>query len=279
MWPSWYISRMKIISSDFPTAQRLGRLARLLILPGLLFFSITGKSENADTLLLNSVPPKINLVEKGLVMTTSEEVDPELIWKKLAVEGFKTQKTSVGFNEKLYWFGVIIKNVSGKPLDYIIEVDNPQIDLLSAYEISPDGASRVLVETGDQLPFSKRLVRHRNFLVPIDLDDDESISLLFKIDKRKSSLSFPIYLWERVAHREKDYAIILVMECTSGLCCCVSSTLPSLSFSYENPSTYGTPCGSLLPGFLCLRHLDFLLNISIHLFIISMGLYACTLKF
>jgi signal transduction histidine kinase len=105
------------------------------------------------------------------------------------------QKATVGFTDSIYWLAFTYLNQTNQQEDKILEIDNPHVDWLNVYALDSAGGFQLLVETGDKLLFSSRPIRHRNFAIPLSYASGETRTILIKIDKRNSSLSFPTYLW------------------------------------------------------------------------------------
>lgn len=170
-----------------------------------LFFVVAHLSASAlDTLFLKGGERKINLLTYSSVLKTGDET-PANAWKKLPSEGVKLRSASVGFTENIYWIGFTLKNTDNQSLEFIFELDNPQIDILEIYSVTTSNGLQLLMRTGDKFPFGQRLIMHRNFLVPISLSQGQTKTFFIKVDKRDSSVSFPIFLWNPTQFHEKDY--------------------------------------------------------------------------
>lgn len=157
-----------------------------------------------DTLFIKGNERKINLLTYSSVLKTDDET-PRIAWKRLSSEGVKLKSASVGFTENIYWIGFVLRNVSDQSLEFLFELDNPQIDLLEIYSVTAQNDPQLLIRTGDKFPFTQRLIMHRNFLLPISLPPGQTKTFFIKVDKRDSSVSFPIYLWNPTLFHETDY--------------------------------------------------------------------------
>ncbi len=161
--------------------------------------------ELQDTLKLNSLPEKFSIIESSLLLATEENLTAEQAWKQLQAPHTIQKKVTVGFTSNIFWLALTIQNDNSTTNSSIIEVDNPQIDWLYVYEVKHSNTIKQLVETGDKYLFEQRPLLHRNFAIPIVLDAKETKTILVKIDKRNSSLTFPVYLWTEKAFHEKSY--------------------------------------------------------------------------
>jgi diguanylate cyclase len=73
-----------------------------------------------------------------------------------------------GFTRDAYWFRFQMDNITGQELPRLIELPIPFIDEVNFYHLAGDQpmASYVL---GDKKPFAQRIVKHQNFVMPIQL--------------------------------------------------------------------------------------------------------------
>lgn len=170
-----------------------------------LSFANSALAQTPDTLGWDQTQQKIDIVKRGVVFATREELNPMAAWLQLLHQKRHEQKATVGFTADIYWIAFTYKNETGISVEKILEVDNPHIDWLTVYTLDRKGQPQRLVETGDKLLFSSRPMAHRNFAVPLNYDAGETKTILIKIDKRNSSLSFPTYLWSKALFYEKCF--------------------------------------------------------------------------
>lgn len=162
--------------------------------------------ELPDTLKLNSLPEKFSIIESSLLLATEENLTPEEAWQQLKTPHAIQKKVTVGFTSNVFWLAITIQNDKSIVHNCILEIDNPQIDWLYVYDVEQNNAITQLTETGDKYLFAQRPLLHRNFAIPITLAVKETKTILVKIDKRNSSLTFPVYLWSEKAFHEKSYS-------------------------------------------------------------------------
>lgn len=158
-----------------------------------------------DTLKLSEAIFKVDIVKQGQVFATQEDITPDQAWKFSLQQNTSQHKATVGFTADIFWVSFIGKNFSTLMLEKILEVDNPQIDWLTIYEQDTTEQFKLLAKTGDKFLFSQRPLQHRNFAIPLAFNPGETKTILLKIDKRNSSLTFPIYLWNESTFHENSY--------------------------------------------------------------------------
>jgi signal transduction histidine kinase len=156
-----------------------------------------------DTLFLNGSEVKTNLLPTTKVFSTSSYLSPSQALETINQQGKTITHATIGFTRETYWGAFIIKNSSQKNLTYILELESPQIDCLQVYTFSPLTIAQWAL-TGDAFPFHYRMIPHRNYVFPIALLPGEQKSFLLKIEKRNSSLNFPLHLWSEAAFYQND---------------------------------------------------------------------------
>lgn len=85
-----------------------------------------------------------------------------------AWERISRQSPNFGFTHQSYWFRFQLHNRSAQPLARFIELPIPFLDDVRLYHFV-DQALRTQYSLGDEQPFAQRAVRHRNFVMPVQL--------------------------------------------------------------------------------------------------------------
>ena len=110
------------------------------------------------------------------------------------------EKIAVGFTEAYHWILFSIADSSLAP--QILELKNPQIDVAELYRVLGD-STESLGLAGDAVALSKHTVPNRHPVFELHPTEPESVYLL-KIDKRNSSLFFPLNLWPVEAYHRAE---------------------------------------------------------------------------
>lgn len=180
------------------------KLFKISIVLFLLFCFEKSNSESLDT-LTNLSSTKLDVLSIGVVLATQEELTPEQVYTKFSNEEGNKGNSSAGFTANIFWIAFTVRNASSETREKILEIDNPQIDWLYIYEIDSSGKVQEVAETGDKFLFAQRPLLHRNFAIPLAFNHAATTTILIKIDKRNSSLNFPVYLWDVNTFHEKTY--------------------------------------------------------------------------
>lgn len=178
---------------------------KIFLLFGLLFTANKTAAQFPDTIKLSVLRERFSAIESSLLLATEHDLTAEEAWRQLQKNSSSPRAATVGFTANIFWVALTIKNDQISSQRSIVEIDNPQIDWLYVYEVSPSGSFQLITETGDKYLFAHRPLLHRNFAIPIFISALQSKTILIKIDKRNSSLTFPIYLWSEKAFHEKSY--------------------------------------------------------------------------
>ena len=128
-------------------------------------------------------------------------------------------EVNLGYTDAIYWFRTRIRNDSPGSASLFLEIAYPVIDYVDAFVFSPQGLTGVY-RMGDKYPFFERPVQHRNFVIPLDMDSSEVISVFLRVDTT-SSMQVPLNLWRpdaffaaeqsRLLFEGIYYGIVLVM--------------------------------------------------------------------
>lgn len=120
----------------------------------------------------------------------NEEKDNQGVkWQHSDEESF-----SFGFSDSTFWFKTQLTNTSDKNLELFVELANPLTDWITFYEIKPSGTR--VIQTGDRLEFSHRPLIHSNFIFPIEIAPNETVSYIFKVRDTDEFVLTPL-LWNK----------------------------------------------------------------------------------
>ncbi len=98
-----------------------------------------------------------------------------------------------GYTDSAYWFKVKLKSFDSS-LDKLLAIQYALLDYLDLYVLE-NGIVRQHYLTGDTFPFAQRPIRHRDFLFPIEFQENQTLELYLKV-KTQGSLQVPIDIWE-----------------------------------------------------------------------------------
>ncbi|GCC52620.1 hypothetical protein SanaruYs_28570 [Chryseotalea sanaruensis] len=173
----------------------------------LCFFAVNLRAAQLpDTIRLSVLPERFSIIESSLLLATSQNLSAKEAWIQLQEVKASSKAVTVGFTSNVFWIALTIENDQSTTQRSVLEIDNPQIDWLYVYETDQADLFQLLTETGDKYLFTRRPLLHRNFAIPIYLSAGQAKTILIKIDKRNSSLTFPVYLWSEKAFHEKSYS-------------------------------------------------------------------------
>ncbi|NQZ79318.1 MAG: LytTR family transcriptional regulator DNA-binding domain-containing protein, partial [Ekhidna sp.] len=150
----------------------------------------------------DSIPIEVN--DFLQVYATDENVSASIVLEGILGKELTPleESTNLGMvGNTSHWIYFILQNNSNTKSKYL-EVLNPQLDLLSLYQIQDDSLLQLHV-TGDQYIFDQRPIRSRNFVLPIEISLGESISYLLHVEKKQSAVDFPIVLYDSEAYYSK----------------------------------------------------------------------------
>ncbi|MBN1664541.1 MAG: GGDEF domain-containing protein [Deltaproteobacteria bacterium] len=121
---------------------------------------------------------------------------------------------SFGYTRSVYWIRFEIKNWSIADMHLLLEIANPLLDSVTAYELQ-GGKLKQKFELGADKVFSYRPVQHTHFLIPLEMVPGERQLIILRVAST-ASMSIPIHLWSAAAFQEKDQKESLLMGIVFG---------------------------------------------------------------
>ncbi len=101
-----------------------------------------------------------------------------------------------GFSHSVWWLKFELDGTQTHPAERLLEIANPLLDQIDVHLVH-HGQVLQSYRTGDNLPFRKRPLASRNFVVPLHLPQD-GLSIYIRI-QTASSVQVPLILWEKNA--------------------------------------------------------------------------------
>ena len=115
------------------------------------------------------------------------------------------QSPNFGFTNKGYWLSSQIQ--SKYSTDILLEIANPKLDSIHVYLYDDKQLIRHF-KSGDQYPFSQRLIKHQHFIFPLPLLKNKTYRLLLYVDSR-DGLFMPVFLWDKDSFYNNESTILL----------------------------------------------------------------------
>lgn len=137
----------------------------------------------------------VNFKDKILVYNTKDSIDPNFLIENSTLNWSKNEE-SYGFSTDFFWLKFRIKNDSKTTQSLYLEVDNPHLRYVEFYELN-NNHLELKHRCGKHMPFDARPIDNVKFIFPINLSKGKVSEFYLKVDKRKSSVSFPIRLWKQ----------------------------------------------------------------------------------
>ena len=89
--------------------------------------------------------------------------------KKLIWNGIDKNFVGFGYTRSQFWFRFSINNITGTPLNYLLELDFAQLESIELY--IPEGTEKFKIKrTGAKFPFSTRDIEDHNYIFRISQD-------------------------------------------------------------------------------------------------------------
>ena len=107
------------------------------------------------------------------------------------------------------WFAARLRSAPGAPTRWMWLIDNPGLDLVEVWSLSP-GQAPLLQRAGDNVPPAQRAHAHRLPVVPLTLSADSDTTVYMRVRTHGAS-QVPVSLWQREAlatHDQWTYALL-----------------------------------------------------------------------
>lgn len=139
---------------------------------------------------------------------------PESDW-----ENCSSETINFGYTNSAYWLKLSFKNIRNAPVRRLIEIAYPVLDYIDLFYTKRQKVNKSF-KMGDKYPFEKRGIKHRNYIIPLELKPYETTDLVIRV-QTNSSMQIPIFMETEYELLEKSqsrllefgfyYGIMLVM--------------------------------------------------------------------
>ncbi len=172
------------------------RVIYLLILTCVLICkSVPPASAQMSLIELDTKISGQSITEYFSAIKTSEEITADQALHLLATDA-QAGSHYYGFVQDYIWIGLSLKN-SSLNSSWIIEILNPNINFIDFYTKPSNGNPELMTSTGRAAPMSSRDLMHTNFAFDIEVPPGKTVNILFMLDKRRSSLQYPVTIWSQ----------------------------------------------------------------------------------
>ena len=155
--------------------------------------------------------------------TLYEDVDGELDLSGYLNESIQQKKGDLEQGRGLFartlsalWFETTITNVGSKKADAILELRPGYLEQCDVW-ILQDGAPIAYHALGTQRSYEDRVLKHRDFLVPMQLTPGEPARLIVRVQSLKTVITFSAELYESTEFEEVDSLATLLWGAFFGL--------------------------------------------------------------
>ncbi len=130
------------------------------------------------------------LVDSSRALVLDQARAPSETWQPIA-----RQSPNFGFTQDSYWFRFQLHNRSTKVLARFIELPIPFLDDVRLYHFA-GAALQTQYSLGDEQPFAQRAVRHRNFIMPLQLAPGSN-EIYLRLTS-SGTIEAPLRVWDPV---------------------------------------------------------------------------------
>lgn len=124
-------------------------------------------------------------------------------------------EASFGYTSDIYWFRFAVAPSSQAR---VMNISYPLLDQVDIYIMAEDGLMREY-QVGDQLPFSARPVKHKDFVIP--LPTAEALTIFMRV-KTSSSLRVPVTISPHAEFLERQSTASMAAGLYYGVVICMA---------------------------------------------------------
>lgn len=110
---------------------------------------------------------------------------------------------NLDFTTSRWWLKFSIVNQTLNP-NLMIEVARPVTNKAFLYEVKQDSAL-LLYQSGDDYPFSQKIIPHRKNIFPIYINEGQTQEFLIELESDGEVINLPLRVYEKTGFFESDY--------------------------------------------------------------------------
>src|SRR5690606_2705657 len=122
---------------------------------------------------------------------------------------------NLGFARGHHWFHMELQNTHTASRTVLVEVDYPILDRLEFYCFGPS-RKPTYFPAGDHLQFDSRVVKVRNYVVPLQLESQGRTECLIRV-RSQSNVVLPIRAYDIFPYIEKSQRVVWGLGLLYGL--------------------------------------------------------------
>ncbi|MDB5941320.1 MAG: domain S-box protein [Ramlibacter sp.] len=145
---------------------------------------------------------------------TLDEVLQQPVQARFALLRPSSPGANFGFTSAAIWLRVTLDTAADAPPDWLLELAFPPLDHLELFAPGPTGYVRQ--EGGDNLPFSSRVIPHRNHVLPLSLQPGKATTVYLRLQS-EGSVTAPLTLWQKRSLWERDQTAYFGLSLYFGL--------------------------------------------------------------
>ncbi|MDX1588065.1 MAG: 7TM diverse intracellular signaling domain-containing protein [Oleiphilaceae bacterium] len=136
-----------------------------------------------------SLDQKMEFLEDPTGELTLEQVQRRDDWREQTGSTFNK-----GYSDSAWWLRLSLSNPLEMPRRRLLSIAYPVLGDVQVYQV-PSRGERVFYQMGHNYPYSQRPIDHRHFVVPVEWEAGETVSLYLRIES-DTSVQAPITLWD-----------------------------------------------------------------------------------
>lgn len=175
----------------------------------------------SDTVIIKSDTRRCDLHQKVAYLsdTTSilhfEELQANANFRDTAESNL-----NFGFRTSVMWFKINVRNDDSLQRRFYLAINYSSLNYVDFYDVV-SGVVRKTVKTGELLSVDTRDVKHRFFVLQLDLKPNETHSVFVRVDSQGDSMIIPLELCDSDVYLQYDSNLLLIEGGVLGFFCLI----------------------------------------------------------
>jgi signal transduction histidine kinase/CheY-like chemotaxis protein len=123
-----------------------------------------------------------------------------------ALPGHESDSLNFGMTRSAIWLRITLHNDANVMLHRLLEIALPYLPHIELYILDNSGPREI--DVGAMQPFHQRVIDHRNFVFPLDVEQKDDATIYLRVTSTISPVDIPVRLWEAGAfqrHNQEEY--------------------------------------------------------------------------
>lgn len=189
---------------------------RFLLVVWLLFSAFPGAAQ--IHFFLNNEPAAVTPERFSFFIDPSKDYSlNRFLQIRDSLRPMYANEVNLTYQDRMIWIRLAVAPAEIQRQGTKLLLNNPHVNKVGCWIFKGDSLMVAYPLTGDQEPFSSRMVNSPQFVFPVPACESP-LQVVLLLDKRNEQLNIPIYLLSEERFLEQDRNYFLLAGCIGGIC-------------------------------------------------------------